>query len=75
MASLYSHPKGRIRLRQAIAASYGKELNRELDPETEILVSAGANEGNQHIHITNHEFCLMSCLYNRYVCYLCWFLG
>ncbi|OBZ89446.1 putative aminotransferase C6B12.04c [Choanephora cucurbitarum] len=44
-ANHYSHPKGRIRLRQAIAASYGKELNRELDPETEILVSAGANEG------------------------------
>ena len=41
----YSHPKGRLRLRNAIAASYSPEFNRQLDPETEILVTAGANEG------------------------------
>lgn len=40
-----SHPRGRPRLRNALAASYGKEFNRKLDPETEILVTAGANEG------------------------------
>ncbi|CAH1767386.1 3265_t:CDS:2 [Entrophospora sp. SA101] len=42
----YSHPKGRIRLRQALANTYGPLLNnRTLDPETEIVISAGANEG------------------------------
>ncbi|KAI8150373.1 pyridoxal phosphate-dependent transferase [Fennellomyces sp. T-0311] len=40
----YSHPKGRLRLRNAIAASYSPEFGRQLDPETEILVTAGANE-------------------------------
>lgn len=41
----YSHPKGRIRLREAIKSFYGPQLNRELDVETEILVTSGANEG------------------------------
>ncbi|CDS11272.1 hypothetical protein LRAMOSA03535 [Lichtheimia ramosa] len=40
----YSHPRGRPRLRNAIAASYEPEFGRKLDPETEILVTAGANE-------------------------------
>ena len=43
----YSHPKGRLRLRNAIAASYSPEFNRQLNPETEILVTAGANEGKK----------------------------
>jgi aspartate/methionine/tyrosine aminotransferase len=46
-ANHYSVPRGRIRLRKAISKlvseSYG--LGRELDPMTEILVTAGANEG------------------------------
>lgn len=41
----YSHPKGRIRLRQAIKAFYEKSFNRSLDVESEILVTSGANEG------------------------------
>ena len=41
----YSHPKGRIRLREAIKAFYGPRLNRDLDVESEILVTSGANEG------------------------------
>ncbi|CAO3701628.1 unnamed protein product [Rhizopus stolonifer] len=45
-ANQYCHPKGLLRLRKALAASYQKEFNgRELDPETNIIVTAGANEG------------------------------
>jgi kynurenine aminotransferase len=41
----YAHPKGRMRLREAIKKVYAPRLGRELDVETEILVSSGANEG------------------------------
>ncbi|KAF8165207.1 pyridoxal phosphate-dependent transferase [Crassisporium funariophilum] len=41
----YSHPRGRIRLREAIKNFYGPQLNRNLDVESEILVTSGANEG------------------------------
>ncbi|KAA1466232.1 PLP-dependent transferase [Dentipellis sp. KUC8613] len=44
-ANHYSHPKGRPRLRQAIKNQYGSQFNRELNTETEILVTSGANEG------------------------------
>jgi kynurenine aminotransferase len=44
-ANHYSHPKGRIRLREAIRNFYGPLLNRDLNVETEILVTSGANEG------------------------------
>ena len=42
----YSHPKGRIRLREAIKKRYDKILQRNLDVESEILVTSGANEGS-----------------------------
>jgi kynurenine aminotransferase len=41
----YSHPKGRIRLREALKSFYSPRFFRELDVETEILVTSGANEG------------------------------
>jgi kynurenine aminotransferase len=41
----YSHPRGRIRLREAIKDFYGSQFNRNLDVESEILVTSGANEG------------------------------
>ncbi|KAF8528770.1 pyridoxal phosphate-dependent transferase [Hysterangium stoloniferum] len=41
----YSHPKGTPRLRKAISAHYSPGFNRTLDPDSEILVSSGANEG------------------------------
>ncbi|KAG8899962.1 hypothetical protein FRB99_006341 [Tulasnella sp. 403] len=45
----YSHPKGRIRLREAIREFYSPKFTclggRKLDVENEILVSSGANEG------------------------------
>ena len=44
-ANHYSHPKGRPRLREAIKARYSKSLKRDLDIESEILVTSGANEG------------------------------
>ncbi|KAG9031221.1 hypothetical protein FRB95_003060 [Tulasnella sp. JGI-2019a] len=48
VANHYSHPKGRIRLREAIREFYSPlfpGLGRPLDVENEILVSSGANEG------------------------------
>lgn len=45
LSNHYSHPKGRIRLRQAIKNFYEPSFFRSLDVETEILVTSGANEG------------------------------
>ncbi|KAG2146705.1 PLP-dependent transferase [Suillus clintonianus] len=45
----YSHPKGRIRLRNAIKNFYQKSFNRDLDVETEILVTSGANQGQYSV--------------------------
>jgi len=44
-ANHYSHPKGRIRLREAVRDHYGPSFHRELNPDTEILITSGANEG------------------------------
>ena len=44
-ANHYSHPKGRIRLREAIKNHYERDFGRSLDVETEILVTSGANGG------------------------------
>ncbi|KAJ1673126.1 arylformamidase, partial [Spiromyces aspiralis] len=41
----YSPPRGRPRLLNAVARRYSQILGRELDPNTNIAVSAGANEG------------------------------
>ncbi|KAH8830774.1 1-aminocyclopropane-1-carboxylate synthase 1 [Flagelloscypha sp. PMI_526] len=45
----YSHPKGRIRLREALKKTYEPKLGRCLDVETNILVTSGANEGEYAI--------------------------
>jgi len=45
----YSHPRGRIRLREAIKSFYGPQFQRELDVESEILVTSGANEGQYSV--------------------------
>lgn len=45
VANHYSHPKGRLRLREAIREYYSPILGRQLDVESEILVTSGANEG------------------------------
>ncbi|CAG8544682.1 16593_t:CDS:2 [Racocetra persica] len=41
----YAPPKGRLHTRQALANAFSPLFNRTLDPETEIIVTAGANEG------------------------------
>ncbi|CAG8696417.1 11101_t:CDS:2, partial [Gigaspora margarita] len=41
----YSHPKGSLHLRKVLADTYSPLMNRTLDPETEILISAGVVEG------------------------------
>ena len=46
-ANHYAHPKGRLRLRQAIKQFYEPHFNRDLDVKSEILVTSGANEGKQ----------------------------
>ncbi|KAH9943328.1 PLP-dependent transferase [Epithele typhae] len=47
----YSHPKGRMRLREALKAHYEPELGRSLDVESEILVTSGANEGQYSVFV------------------------
>lgn len=37
--------QGRPRLKKALANAYSKSLGRELDPETEVSITTGANEG------------------------------
>jgi len=48
-ANHYSHPKGRIRLREAIRNHYGPLLQRSLDIDSEVLVTSGANEGQYSV--------------------------
>ena len=40
-----NHPKGRPRLKKAIADAYSPFFGRTLDPETEVTITTGANEG------------------------------
>lgn len=41
----YAPTKGRPRLRKAIADAYSPFWGREIDPETEVTITTGANEG------------------------------
>jgi len=41
----YSPTKGRPRLRKAIADAYSPSWGRKLNPETEVTITTGANEG------------------------------
>ncbi|OZJ04590.1 hypothetical protein BZG36_02762 [Bifiguratus adelaidae] len=67
----YSPPKGRPRLRQALAKSYGPLFNRDLDVETEIMVSAGANEGMFSVFAAfldeGSEVILMEPFFDQYI--------
>lgn len=49
----YSIPRGRIRLRKALSDymsnSFKLPGGRALDPNTEVLVTAGANEGKLNV--------------------------
>ncbi|KAK9476979.1 pyridoxal phosphate-dependent transferase [Lipomyces japonicus] len=44
-ANQYSHTKGRPSLRQALARAYEPSFGREIDWQTEVVVTSGANEG------------------------------
>ncbi|KAJ6539225.1 1-aminocyclopropane-1-carboxylate synthase 1 [Mycena capillaripes] len=67
----YSHPKGRIRLRQAIKNHYGPSFNRDLDVETEILVTSGANEGQYSVFVafleTGDEVIMFEPFFDQYL--------
>lgn len=69
-----SHPKGRPRLRNALAASYAPEFDRKLNPETEILVTAGANEGEGVTRFSLHDQIALKSAINAasHVCDICW---
>ncbi|GAB1192259.1 hypothetical protein APSETT444_001448 [Aspergillus pseudonomiae] len=41
----YSPTKGRPRLKQAIADAYSPSFGRKLNPDTEVTITTGANEG------------------------------
>ncbi|KAI4241832.1 MAG: hypothetical protein L6R40_004378 [Gallowayella cf. fulva] len=41
----YSPTKGRPRLKKAIAKAYSPLFGRDIDPETEVTITTGANEG------------------------------
>ncbi|KAL8703748.1 MAG: hypothetical protein Q9201_003073 [Fulgogasparrea decipioides] len=41
----YAPTKGRPRLRKAIAKAYSPLFGRDIDPDTEVVVTTGANEG------------------------------
>lgn len=41
----YSPTKGRPRLKKAIADAYSPFCGREINPETEVTITTGANEG------------------------------
>ncbi|KII94679.1 hypothetical protein PLICRDRAFT_96798 [Plicaturopsis crispa FD-325 SS-3] len=46
----YSHPKGRVRLREAIKNFYGPSfVKKDINIDTEILVTSGANEGQYSV--------------------------
>ncbi|CAG8745847.1 14314_t:CDS:2, partial [Dentiscutata heterogama] len=67
----YAHPKGRLHARQALANTFGPLFNRTLDPETEIIVSAGASEGLSDLFAAflNHgdHAILIEPFYDQYV--------
>ncbi|CDO68688.1 hypothetical protein BN946_scf184652.g15 [Trametes cinnabarina] len=47
----YSHPKGRLRLREAIKDHYSPQFGRDLNVDSEILVTSGANEGQYSVFV------------------------
>lgn len=47
----YCHTKGRPRLKKAIADAYSPFWGREINPETEVTVTTGANEGEMLVAV------------------------
>jgi len=44
-ANHYQLPRGNVRLRKALSKYLSPSFKRDLDPNTEIQITAGANEG------------------------------
>jgi kynurenine aminotransferase len=67
-ANHYSHPKGRIRLREAIRDYYSPSFERELNADTEILITSGANEGESFNFdpCSSHHFIRTICDVGRF---------
>ena len=55
VANHYSHPKGRIRLREALKNYLSPAFGRELDVDSEILITSGANEGKHRTYAALRE--------------------
>ncbi|KAL1919782.1 uncharacterized protein VTP21DRAFT_1713 [Calcarisporiella thermophila] len=67
----YSHPRGNPRLRKAIANSYSPLFDRQINPDTEIMVGAGANEAMLSIFTAylnqGDEVIIMEPFFDQYV--------
>jgi kynurenine aminotransferase len=61
----YSHPRGRVRLREAIKNFYDPLFHRNLSVDSEILVTSGANEGMYRLH------CRVDTVMKRYYMQAC----
>jgi len=68
----YSLPKGRARLRNALAKFFSPSFGRQLDAETEIVVTAGANEGMYAFEAAflqqDEEVILFEPFFDQYLC-------
>ena len=49
----YSPTRGRPRLKKALANAYSDWLGRPINPDTEVTVTTGANEGTEKLFISN----------------------
>ena len=56
----YSPTKGRPRLKKAIADAYSPYWGRKIDPETEVTITTGANEGTLLLFQLFH-MCSLGC--------------
>jgi len=68
----YSIPKGRIRLRQAISKHYSPSFKRTINTDTEIVVTAGANQGIYAFELAflrdGDEVILFEPFFDQYIC-------
>jgi aspartate/methionine/tyrosine aminotransferase len=53
--SLLNFFQGRPRLKKAIAETYSKSFGRTLNPDTEVTITTGANEGASLLHASIGE--------------------
>lgn len=61
---MYAPTKSRSRLREAISKTYTPLSGCRTNPETEVLVTTGANEGIVLAHEALEMFCFLSIVTN-----------